>query len=964
MIIALSLLSAPAYAADLNVPVPYATIDLALLAASDGDRIVLAADTYCVDIFTDLEVDFVGAGIDATIIDAGCAPGQSDRTFESDAAINSLTDLTIDGGGEGRVLDILGDVVLTRVRIRGANSDFRGGGMRLRGGNATLTDVVFRDNYSDDDGGGIAVDDGGYVSVVRSTFCNNEAWDWGGGLFLAEADADVTETVFVRNRANAGGAVATWDNYGTRPQLDLRNNTFVGNDGAAAGAAIYAWSTDEWFYNNIVAYNTSSGATFLVGGSGSNNLFFSNGSGNGDTLNSPVFGNPAFVANGTNCDDYDLHLQAGSPAIDAGHPAQGVFNDIGAFEYIADGDGDGQSIAAGDCDDTNPDIYTGAPELCNGIDDDCDKLIDDADGSLTDGTTYYVDGDNDGYGQGAGDDFCAQPKGYATTDDDCNDSDDTIHPGAGDATCDGVDDDCDGVDDDEATFVDYWRDGDSDGYGDPSSLVNACSNPGAEYVQDDQDCNDARDDVNPAAIEVCNGRDDDCDGDVDDDDNGVMGQSTWFHDSDGDSYGDPLDSTVSCDAPNNHVLDSQDCDDSDVSINPDGTEVCAPGDEDCDGLEGDADPSVVDQGSWFADNDTDGWGGAPLPDSCVMPGGATDQGGDCIDTDATVNPDQTEVCNSRDDDCDGLIDVDDPDVTGLVTVYPDGDGDDYGDGAATQVCTPAADEALVDGDCDDDDPTINPGEPEQCDNVDHDCDGATDNDITDLDWYPDSDLDGYGEAGSAVAVVDCENPGPGYELSADDCDDADDTIHPNAVDDTCDGIDQDCDGTADDGAPDNPDNELYSDSDGDGYGIDGLIGFGCPQPGLTGQPGDCDDARYEVSPAAAEVCNGIDDDCDGDIDEGCGGDTGTDTGTDTGLPTDTSTTDTGTPTPTDPTPTDTDTPSTGTNGDGGPVVAGGQAAAEGCSCSTPSSSGAPGMLTGLALLLGWRRRSAGAARTE
>ncbi|MFH1464903.1 MAG: MopE-related protein [Pseudomonadota bacterium] len=100
----------------------------------------------------------------------------------------------------------------------------------------------------------------------------------------------------------------------------------------------------------------------------------------------------------------------------------------------------------------------------------------------------------------------------------------------------------------------------------------------------------------------------------------------------------------------------------------------------------------------------------------------------------------------------------------------------------------------------------------------------------------------------------------------DDCDDRDPAIHPGA-EELCNGTDDDCDGTVDEGdAVDAP--TWYLDDDVDGYGDDASTVQACTQPsGYGDTPGDCDDGDPEVHPEADERCNGADDDCDGTVDE-------------------------------------------------------------------------------------------------
>ena len=158
---------------------------------------------------------------------------------------------------------------------------------------------------------------------------------------------------------------------------------------------------------------------------------------------------------------------------------------------------------------------------------------------------------------------------------------------------------------------------------------------------------------------------------------------------------------------------------------------------------------------------------------------------DCDDLNPAVNPYGTESCNGRDDDCDGLIDDADNDVVLLVWAR-DADGDGYGDPALlSEACEQPIGSAPRDAgeDCDDTDPSINPGMRELCDAVggpplDEDCDDRIDEDDPNLDpgtrltWLLDADADGYGDP--ADVVLACAGP-DGYLLESDptDCDDDD-----------------------------------------------------------------------------------------------------------------------------------------------------------------------------------------------
>lgn len=513
--------------------------------------------------------------------------------------------------------------------------------------------------------------------------------------------------------------------------------------------------------------------------------------------------------------------------------------------------GPGTSTNNLDCDDTNSAINPGATESCNGIDDDCANGIDDGIAFVT----YYQDSDGDSYGNPAVfQETCdGPPSGYVANDDDCNDLVAAINPGAAES-CNGIDDNCDGNADEGIPYTTYYADADNDGFGNAAVTDSSCDGVApAGFVANSDDCNDADGSINPNALEVCDGIDNNCNGTADE----GLTFITYFADADGDTYGNSAISQSTCNgAPVGYVISGGDCNDGNPAINPGASEVCNGIDDDCDGN--------IDDGltftTYYADADNDNYGDDnDFVSTCdgITPVGYVAVGGDCDDANPAINPGASEVCNGVDDDCDGSID----DGLTFLTYYVDNDNDSYGTTVLGSFCSAPANGALVDGDCNDAVATINPGAPEQCNNIDDDCDGTIDDGVTTSTWYADADGDGFGNP--LVTVDDCAQP-TGYVLNDDDCDDTNEDVNPDAIE-VCNSIDDDCDGTIDEDGT----NIFYADNDDDGYGDITNTTLACFAPdGYVAVAGDCDDNNMNINPGASESCNGIDDNCNGFIDEG------------------------------------------------------------------------------------------------
>ncbi|MCB9654246.1 MAG: VWA domain-containing protein [Deltaproteobacteria bacterium] len=540
------------------------------------------------------------------------------------------------------------------------------------------------------------------------------------------------------------------------------------------------------------------------------------------------------------CDDSDPLRYPGRPEI-----CDNKDNDCnGSIDENFDQDNDNCSTCNGDCNDNNPAVYGcfgGAPELVDCLDNDCDGQTDES----------APDADGDGYRAGS------------LSCHDCDDSNIQRHPGATER-CNNVDDDCDGrVDEDPNNQNQALRESCYEG---PNGTVgNPPCHAGVRVCDSTVPAfGPCQNQVLPTT-ETCNDIDDDCDRTVDE-----------GFDQDGDSYkscganADCDDNDADRHPGNQEVCDGKDndcnatTDDSTLTepcyTGPSGTEdegLCVGGHHECLGVQGygavcidEVTPTSGDECDGF-DNDCDGEVDEGFDQD---QDGYTSCAGDCDDQNPAIHPTALDICNNIDDDCDGTIDGNDtpcytgpvgtstvglchPGTATCVAGQPDVchdevvPTDEICDGEDND-CDGLIDEdfdldhdgiATCAGDCDDTNPFVAPGLPERCDCMDNDCDGSVDEDdfgrsVCEFGACHDFDDDGF---------TNCDS----------DCNDRDPSAYPGAPEICGDGVDNDCDGFADEDV----------DEDGDGY---------------TTCDGDCDDRFDSIHPGATEVCDGFNNDCD------------------------------------------------------------------------------------------------------
>lgn len=306
--------------------------------------------------------------------------------------------------------------------------------------------------------------------------------------------------------------------------------------------------------------------------------------------------------------------------------------------------------------------------------------------------------------------------------------------------------------------------------------------------------------------------------------------NTFYRDKDGDGFGDSALKENKCVPSPGYVENRLDCNDSVDSTFPGAPERCDGQDNNCNG--------AIDEGNPEKDRDCP----TGMPGVCALGKTICDAGKlRCIQKYSPT----TELCDGRDNNCDGTIDDGNPGgtmscATGKLGVCAEGVTWCYG---GSIQCVPTAAPSS-----------------EVCDNLDNNCNGSTDEGLSFITYYKDTDGDGWGDV--SFPLTACAKPA-GYALVGGDCNDKNDTVNPGTPE-ICNGIDDNCNGSKDEGLL----LTYYRDYDGDGWGSSSVTYSSCTKPeGYVAKDSDCNDRNSRIHPGAADICNGINDDCDDLIDE-------------------------------------------------------------------------------------------------
>jgi hypothetical protein len=295
--------------------------------------------------------------------------------------------------------------------------------------------------------------------------------------------------------------------------------------------------------------------------------------------------------------------------------------------------------------------------------------------------------------------------------------------------------------------------------------------------------------------------------------------TTWYQDSDGDGFGALLSTSLACTQPMGFVTNSTDCDDNNSNVNPSKTEICGNGiDDNCDG-QTDENCALY---TFYQDSDLDGFGNLSSflsSNNPTVPNGYVTNSTDCDDNNAAINS--------------------------PLTFFVDADLDGFGSSTTALLCTTTAPAGYSTNntDCDDNNSTIN----------------------SPVTYFVDADGDGFGSTTTAML---CSTIAPvGYSTNNTDCNDNNSNVNPSKTEICGNGVDDNCNGQNDENCAIFT---FFQDSDSDGFGnLNMILTSNNPAVpnGYVTNSTDCNDGNSAINPAATEICNGVDDNCNGFTDE-------------------------------------------------------------------------------------------------